>query len=100
VGPFLALSSSDKGYPKFPKFDVMLADGEEAQFHHGRDFPTPTPIPYMAGVHGTVIYAHSDRVLVLMPTGEVMHYWDRSLIRQRFRSFEGQRAGFLFPALR
>src|SRR5436309_1127528 len=45
------------GYPKFPKSDQMLADGEEAQFHQGRDFPTPTPTSFMAGVHGTVIYA-------------------------------------------
>jgi DNA polymerase V len=34
------------------------------------------------------------------PRVEYYSIWDRSLIRQRFRSFEGQRAGFLFPALR
>jgi murein DD-endopeptidase MepM/ murein hydrolase activator NlpD len=74
----------NQGYPKFPKSDQMLADYEEAQFHHGRDFPTAQPTEFNAGVHGTVIYAKGDRVLVQITTGEVMHYLHASEVNVKF----------------
>ena len=63
-------------YPKFPKEDYKLKEREVAQYHFGRDFPTPEPTQFKAGVHGTVMYAEKDKgiVLVGLPNGNVIHY--------------------------
>jgi len=64
----------DQGYPKFPKQDYKLMEREEAQFHFGRDFPTPEPTQFKAGVYGTVMYVDKDKVLVGLHNGNVIHY--------------------------
>lgn len=78
-------------YPKFPAADVKLADGEEAQFHNALDLSSrrdttgaAEPLPFKAGVYGTVVFAATGKVLVVTPPGTVLHYLHASGVRVRF----------------
>jgi hypothetical protein len=78
-------------YPKHPLSDVTLEDGEEAQFHNALDLSSrrnpkaaPEPLPFKAGVYGTVLYAARGKILVMTPQGTVLHYLHASEADVRF----------------
>lgn len=69
------------GYPKIPTSDVRLERDEVAQYHNALDLQSrremnsqPEPLPYKAGVYGTVLFADTGKVLVMSQQGNVIHY--------------------------